>query len=284
MAEPDLYFEKFLGEGSFSSCYGTRVKEIFNDDGHVEFKIPMEYASGGSLRSFMDRFKDRKLPDPMIRDFTRMLLEGLATIHGQGYVHCDLKPGNILVFPSCVYKNGKSKASYELKISDFGMSKRDGDSNWWQPHRPFAGTPIYMSPESVSYGETRTGLDLWSLGCVVLEMYTGKRPWWHKNYYLKYLKNGYTPLIPRDLPCDARLFVMACFALEVEERKDALTLLRHRFLHGYVNKIIEPPVNVTKTENPKNIALELEKIRQRLSEIRSILSICVYIDSCGIQV
>ncbi|CAH2058439.1 unnamed protein product [Thlaspi arvense] len=260
---------EFKGCSRIVQCYGTKVQERTNDEGCTEYNINMEYAPGGSLRSFINRFKDRKLPDPLIRDLTRMLLEGLATVHEHGYVHCDLKPGNILVFPSCVYKNGEWRSSYELKISDFGLSRRDGDSSWWEPHLPFAGTPIYMSPESVSHGETGKGLDLWSLGCVVLEMYTGKKPWWHKKYDLKDLMNCYEPLIPSDLPCDAKLFIMTCFALETQDRKDASTLLRHSFLRGYVNKITEPHVNV-KTEIRRDFALELEKIRQGLSEIRSI--------------
>ncbi|CAA7037970.1 unnamed protein product [Microthlaspi erraticum] len=202
----------------------------------------------------------------MIRKFTCMLLQGLATIHEHGYVHCDLKPDNILVFP----KNDAWNRSYELKISDFGLSERDGDSDWWSPSRPFAGTPIYMSPESVSHGETGRGLDLWSLGCVVLEMYTGKRPWWHKNYDLEDLKNCYEPLIPSDLPCDAKLFLMTCFAPEPEERKDALTLLRYSFLRGFVNKIREPPV-IVKKEKQRDFAqeLRLEDIVKRLKELRS---------------
>ncbi|CAA7062599.1 unnamed protein product [Microthlaspi erraticum] len=314
MAGPELYFEKFLGKGSFGSvslfkykgkrdgktlyaavktsddeslhrefqilsefkgcsrivqCYGTKVQRFNNDQGNVEYEIKMEYAPGGSLRSFINRYRDRKLPDPMIRAFTRMLLEGLAVIHGRGYVHCDLKPENILVFPSCVYEDGAWRSSLELKISDFGLSRREGDSEWWQPGRRFAGTPIYMSPESVSHGETEKGLDLWSLGCVVLEMYTGKRPWWHKNYDLEDLENCYEPLIPSDLPSDAKLFIMTCFALETEDRKDASTLLRSSFLRGQVSKITKPQVNV-KTDDRRNFALELENIRERLSEIRSI--------------
>ncbi|KAG7578788.1 Protein kinase-like domain superfamily [Arabidopsis thaliana x Arabidopsis arenosa] len=248
---------EFKGCSRIVQCYGTKVQERITDDGDVEFKIHMEYASGGSLRNFMSRFKDMKLPDPLIRRFTRMILEGLAVIHGHGYVHCDLKPENILVFPS-----------FELKISDFGLSKREGDSKWWLPSHPFAGTPIYMSPESISTGETRRGLDLWSLGCVVLEMYTGKRPWWDKNYDLEDLKKGHMPLIPKDIPCDAKLFVMSCFAAETDKRKNAFTLLRHCFLRGDVNKIIEPLV--MKNENSNDIALELEKIEHRLSQLRCI--------------
>ncbi|CAH8318914.1 unnamed protein product [Eruca vesicaria subsp. sativa] len=165
---------EFKGCPRIVQCYETRVEASLNQLGCLEYKIPLEYAPGGSLSGFINKFKDQKLPDPLIRDFTRMLLQGLATIHAHGYVHCDLKPENILVFPRYVYKNGAWSSSFELKISDFGLTRREGDSSWWNLSRPFAGTSIYMCPDSVSYGETGKDPDLWSLGCCVLEMYTGE--------------------------------------------------------------------------------------------------------------
>ncbi|CAH8265636.1 unnamed protein product [Arabidopsis lyrata] len=258
---------QFKGCSRIVQCYENRVIENLDVEGNLEYMMLMEYAAGGSLRTFMERSEDKKLPDPLIREFTRMILEGLATIHGQGYVHCDLKPGNILVFPKCVYKKGAWRSSYELKISDFGLTKRDGDNKWWHPHRPFVGTAIYMSPGSVSHGETGRGLDLWSLGCVVLEMYTGKKPWWHNNYDLEGLKKWYAPLIPSDLPCDAKHFIMACFTLNTDERKDALTLLEYSFLRGEVNKITKPHV---KNENRKEISLTLRKVLKRPSKVTSL--------------
>ncbi|KAH0932451.1 hypothetical protein HID58_009568 [Brassica napus] len=250
MAGPDLFFVKLLGQGSFGSvslyqgvrydgamisvavktsdsqhaeslfrevqilsefkgcprivqCYETRVEASLNRfNGSVEYKIPLEYAPGGSLMR-------------------------LATIHAHGYVHCDLKPENILVFPSYVNNNGAWRSSFELKISDFGLSRREGDSSWWEPNHPFAGTSIYMSPDSVSYGETGKDLDLWSLGCCVLEMYTGEGPWWHKHYEVDDLMNGQEPLIPSYLPFEAKLFIMTCFA---PRTKDATRLLKHIFM------------------------------------------------------
>ena len=256
---------KFKGCSRIVQCYGSGVEQRLNDKGYVEYTIPMEYAAGGSLSDFMDRFNDRKLPDPIIIKFTRMLLEGLATIHRYGYVHYDIKPENILVFPGSVYKEGAWRYSYKLKISDFGLSKRDGDTKWWHPLKSYAGTRIYMSPESISHGEIGKGLDLWSLGCVVLEMYTGKRPWWHTNYELEDLMKCYEPLFPPNLPCDAKLFLMTCFAPEPDERKDALTLLRQSFFRRDVNKLTK----LLKVYNCNDFTLELKKLRQMLSEIRS---------------
>ena len=249
--------------------FSSSLHEGLDRIGNRVYEIPMEYASAGTLSSFIR--VNKQLNDSTVKDFTRMILQGLVSIHSHGYVHCDLKPANILVFPSYVNKNGVWRSSYELKISDFGLTRRDGDTSWWQPHQPFAGTAIYMSPESISHGETGKGLDLWSLGCIVLEMYTGKRPWWHTDYKLKDLKNCHGLLIPRDLPFDAKLFLMTCFSPEADDRKDASTLLNHIFLRRDVSKITESSPMPAKTgSNPRNITLELEKLRQRLSHMKSI--------------
>lgn len=223
---------QFKGCSRIVQCHEDRVIEKFNGKGGngIDYMMLLEYASEGSLTTFMNRFEYKQLPDSLIRDFTHMLLEGLATIHERGYVHCDLKPENILVFPTRTYKNGEWVTYYELKISDFRLSKRDGDSTWWQPEKPFVGTGIYMSPESIHDGETGKGLDLWSLGCVVLEMYTGMRPYWEKMFDWKDTLFITEPLIPDYLPCDAKDFMMTCFAFAPYKRKDALTLSKHSFV------------------------------------------------------
>ncbi|XP_010455116.1 PREDICTED: mitogen-activated protein kinase kinase 2-like [Camelina sativa] len=206
--------------------FGEDLEQGFDCEGNKVYKLLLEYASVGSLRAFMDTFKDRKLPDLMIRDFTRMILEGLVSIHGHGYVHCDLKPDNLLVFPS--------GDSYELKISDFGLSLEVGKvPNHWKPYWPFVGTPYYMPPESLRDGAAKKTIDLWSLGCLVLEMYMGKMPWPWVVYadLVHMLLNGNAPEIPESLPYDAREFIQTCFARNPEDRGSAFELLSYQFLH-----------------------------------------------------
>ncbi|CAN6830601.1 unnamed protein product [Brassica oleracea] len=198
--------------------YGVRV-----------YKMSMEYAAGGSLASFMET---RTLSDSVIRDFTLLILQGLVSVHGHGYVHCDLKPENLLVFPRRV---GGLQSTYELKISDFGMSTKAGEeSEFWEFDSPFLGTPLYMSPESVQEGIAEKALDLWSLGCVVLEMYTGEPPWPFADSedLMPQLLNGNKPEIPQFLPWDARQFLKTCFARNPDERGSAEELLKHPFLRN----------------------------------------------------
>lgn len=208
--------------------FGNDLEEGFDYKGNKVYKLLLEYATEGSLRAFMKKYtvRDRKLPDLMIRDFTRMILEGLVSIHGHGYVHCDLKSDNLLVFPC--------GDSYELKISDFGISLEAGEvPEYWRIDFPFVGTPNYMPPESLHDGVAKQTIDLWSLGCLVLEMYVGKMPWQGVNSkdLVPILSNGNAPEIPESLPCDAREFIQTCFARNPEERCSAFELLSHQFLH-----------------------------------------------------
>ncbi|XP_052119104.1 CBL-interacting serine/threonine-protein kinase 24-like [Arachis duranensis] len=98
-----------------------------------------------------------------------MIVKGLSHIHRKGIVHCDLKPENILVFPSL----DKEIANYQLKIANFGLSKtkeEKTDVELWKS-KP-RGMPSYLSPEAFS-GHIDAPMDIWALGCIVIEMLTG---------------------------------------------------------------------------------------------------------------
>ena len=80
----------------------------------------------------------------------------------------DLKADNILVETSGI-----------CKISDFGISKRTQDINMADIHTSMQGTVFWMAPEVINSknGGYNSKIDIWSVGCVVFEMWTGQRPW-----------------------------------------------------------------------------------------------------------
>ncbi|KAG8533293.1 uncharacterized protein KY384_002076 [Bacidia gigantensis] len=149
--------------------------------------IFMEYCSGGSLAGLLEhgRIED----ETVIQVYALQMLEGLAYLHQNGITHRDIKPENILLDHNGV-----------IKFVDFGAAKVIARTNkTLQPEvapivggpaakapakqKSMTGTPMYMSPEvikGISEGTSGGRLgstDMWSLGCVVLEMATGRRPW-----------------------------------------------------------------------------------------------------------
>ncbi|KAJ0259364.1 Protein kinase domain-containing protein [Hirschfeldia incana] len=209
---------------------GNSLLQETDSDGNKVHKMAIEYAAGGNLTDFIR--VNRKLSDSVIKDFSRMILQGLVSVHEHGYVHCDLKPENLLLFPR--HDQEARFCSYELKISDFGLTIKAGEESvCWEDKSPFVGTPLYMSPESVRDGSTvEKTLDLWSLGCIVLEMCIGKHPWsgFSVDDTKSRLLSGKAPEIPETVPCDARKFIEKCFTRKAEERGSASELLLHPFL------------------------------------------------------
>ncbi|CAF2105798.1 hypothetical protein HID58_079334 [Brassica napus] len=243
---------KLRGCPRIVTCFGDSLQQGLSNHGNKVHKLRLEYASEGSLSAFMDHYADRKLPEPLIKDFTRMILEGLVSIHDHGYVHCDIKPDNLLVFPS-------RQDSYELKISDFGNTLEVGEvPKFWESEFPWVGTPIYMPPESVRDGFANKGIDLWSVGCLVLEMYTGVIPWEGVNINLlaTRLRSGKAPVIPESLPSDAKAFIETCFSRNPEERGSACELLLHPFLP-------RPQVEEEEKKTSNSFLLKLFKLRIR---------------------
>ncbi|RVW83407.1 Mitogen-activated protein kinase kinase kinase 17 [Vitis vinifera] len=145
-------------------CFGSYSS--MEVDGSWVYNLILEYAPGGTLRSLMERRRG-KLSESEVRDYARMIIRGLCYIHQKGLVHCDLKPDNVLVFP------GVDGGGNVVKIADFGLAKRVGEEE--VPRVSFRGTPSYMSPESLALKEHDAPMDIWSLGCTIIEMVTGQR-------------------------------------------------------------------------------------------------------------
>jgi serine/threonine protein kinase len=96
------------------------------------------------------------------------ILEGLYYLHHCQVVHCDLKAANILTT-----KNGN------IKLSDFGVSL---NLRAMEREKDVAGTPNWMAPEVIELKGASTKSDIWSLGCTVIELFTGRPPYAEMNH------------------------------------------------------------------------------------------------------
>ncbi|KAJ0989233.1 hypothetical protein J5N97_007589 [Dioscorea zingiberensis] len=189
-------------------------------DGRVYYNLFMEYAAGGSLS---DEIKSGPIDEASIRDHVAGILSGLTYLHSLGYVHCDVKPENILIGD-----DGRTK------LGDLGCAKVSGD----EERCLIRGTPMFMAPEVARGEEQGPTADVWALGCTFIEMATGRRPWPEISSPLAVLNriafSSELPEIPGWLSGDAKDFLAKCLIRDSEKRWTAEQLLQHPFVASCV--------------------------------------------------
>jgi TolB-like protein/Flp pilus assembly protein TadD/predicted Ser/Thr protein kinase len=131
------------------------------DEAEGEMFLTMAFIEGRSLK---DRITEGPLPLIEVLNIAVQVCEGLKTAHEKGVVHRDIKPANIMLNPEG-----------QVRITDFGLASVEGGVDLTRP-QTVLGTPAYMSPEQIRGEKTDGRTDVWSFGCTLFEMATGKRP------------------------------------------------------------------------------------------------------------
>ncbi|XP_071694330.1 mitogen-activated protein kinase kinase kinase 18 [Rutidosis leptorrhynchoides] len=190
------------------------------------YNLFMEYAPFGTI-SDMIKKHNGSLDESLIRSYIKQILMGLDHIHLNNIVHRDIKCDNLLLCD-----NG-------VKIGDMGCAKRiemlETKLDYSEVKSfEFSGTPVFMAPEVARGEEQKFAADVWAVGCVVIEMATGKNPWPEVNDPVAALyKIGYSgeiPEFPWWVSPECKDFLEKCLNLEVEKRWTVKQLLEHPFV------------------------------------------------------
>ena len=184
----------------------------------------MEYVPGGSLHDIVVQFG--RLSEAVIQTYTEQILQALQYLHSEGYVHRDLKASNILINTSSV-----------VKVGDFGTCHRMENLRN-QNHEielSQVGTPSFFPPERILEKKIGPQTDIWALGCVILEMINGYRPFRHAEnvYQVGYrLSSGELPSeeVPGTASNELRKFVKLCCERDLDRRPLSNTLLNDQFI------------------------------------------------------
>ena len=120
--------------------------------------LTMEFVDGEDLATLLRRIG--RLPASKANEVGSQLCAGLAAAHDKGVLHRDLKPSNVMI-------DGEG----HVRITDFGLAVRTSEGA-----ADFAGTPAYMAPEQFEGGAVSVRSDLYSLGLILYEVHTGRRP------------------------------------------------------------------------------------------------------------
>lgn len=181
--------------------------------------LHMEYLPGGTAADDPTGTRDDKL----LRERTWCLVSALSYIHSKGIVHCDVKGRNVLIGLNPGF----------LKLADFGSAiELHGPGHRSRDSLAPRGSPLWMAPEVVRGEFQGPESDVWSLGCTVIEMVTGKPAW--EDFGADTLSRiGFSddlPDFPTCLSEVCRDFLRKCLRRNPSERWSCDRLLQHPFL------------------------------------------------------
>ncbi|XP_066472347.1 mitogen-activated protein kinase kinase kinase 4 isoform X5 [Tiliqua scincoides] len=214
-----------IGEGQYGKVYTC----ISVDTGELmamkeeEMYIFMEYCDEGTL----EEVSRLGLQEHVIRLYTKQITTAINVLHEHGIVHRDIKGANIFLTSAGL-----------IKLGDFGCSVKLKNNTQTMPGEVNStlGTAAYMAPEVITRAKGEghgRAADIWSLGCVVIEMVTGKRPWheYEHNFQIMYrVGMGHKPPIPDRISPEGKDFLSHCLESDPKMRWTASQLLDHSFV------------------------------------------------------
>jgi len=178
------------------------------DEAGGEMFLTMAFIEGKSLK---ERIEEGPLPLIEVQSIASQVAEGLKAAHDKGVIHRDVKPANIML-----------SREGQVRVTDFGLASVEGGIDLTRPQMVL-GTPAYMSPEQARGAKTDGRTDIWSFGCILFEMATGRRPFIgdHGQTVANEILNDAPPApssLRADIPTGLSEIIIRCLRKAPDER------------------------------------------------------------------
>ncbi|XP_009462546.1 PREDICTED: mitogen-activated protein kinase kinase kinase 1 [Nipponia nippon] len=187
------------------------------------YNLFIEWMAGGSVAHLLSKYGAFK--ESVIINYTEQLLRGLSYLHENQIIHRDVKGANLLI----------DSTGHRLRIADFGAAARlaSKGTGAGEFQGQLLGTIAFMAPEVLRGQQYGRSCDVWSVGCVVIEMACAKPPWnaeKHSNHLaliFKIASATTAPSIPTHLSPGLKDVTLRCLELQPQDRPPSRELLKH---------------------------------------------------------
>ncbi|XP_074991565.1 mitogen-activated protein kinase kinase kinase 1-like isoform X2 [Calonectris borealis] len=187
------------------------------------YNLFIEWMAGGSVAHLLSKYGAFK--ESVIINYTDQLLRGLSYLHENQIIHRDVKGANLLI----------DSTGHRLRIADFGAAARlaSKGTGAGEFQGQLLGTIAFMAPEVLRGQQYGRSCDVWSVGCVVIEMACAKPPWnaeKHSNHLaliFKIASATTAPSVPSHLSPGLRDVTLRCLELQPQDRPPSRELLKH---------------------------------------------------------
>ncbi|GAB6984431.1 Stk1 family PASTA domain-containing Ser/Thr kinase [Nocardioides pyridinolyticus] len=235
-----------LNHPAIVAVYDTGEEPATDGSGISQPYIVMEYVAGRTLRDILR--EGRKILPERALEITSGVLSALDYSHRAGIIHRDIKPGNVMLTPSG-----------DVKVMDFGIARAISDaSSTMTQTAAVVGTAQYLSPEQARGETVDSRSDVYSAGCLLYELLTGRPPFVGDSPVAVAYQHVREPALPpsdhdTDLPPEIDAIVMKALAKRVEDRYQSAAAMRsdiERYLAGRPVQAQVPPPAPTPSPYP----------------------------------
>ncbi|WP_139979736.1 Stk1 family PASTA domain-containing Ser/Thr kinase [Nocardioides litoris] len=225
-----------LNHPAIVAVYDTGEEEATDGSGVAQPYIVMEHVAGRTLRDILR--EGRKILPERALEITSGVLSALDYSHRAGIIHRDIKPGNVMLTPTG-----------DVKVMDFGIARAMSDAaNSMTQTAAVVGTAQYLSPEQARGEQVDSRSDVYSAGCLLYELLTGRPPFVGDSpVAVAYQHVREQPAPPSDhdtdLPPEVDAIVMKALAKRLEDRYQSAGAMRtdiERYLAGRPVEAVVP--------------------------------------------